>query len=107
MAFKENLKYIMESKGLILKELSQKTKISENTLKSYLKSESSEPKVSKAFLIANALGVSIEYLITGKDSVHKDQISPQVLELEKEMIKLTTTDLVAVSSIIRSLSEKY
>ena len=48
--------------------LSAETGISENTLKSYLKSDSAEPKATNAVAIANALGVSVEYLVTGKNA---------------------------------------
>ena len=48
MGFKENLRFLMDSKDIQIKELSQKSGISENTLKSYLKTASAEPTISKA-----------------------------------------------------------
>lgn len=65
MSFRENLRFIMDSKGIQTKELSKMTGISENTVKSYLKTDSAEPKISKVVLIAKALDVSLEFLITG------------------------------------------
>ena len=65
MNFSENVHFEMECKGMIIKELSQKTGISENTLKSYLKSNPVEPKATNSVKIARALGVSVEYLVTG------------------------------------------
>ena len=49
------------------KELSQASDISENTIKSYLKENSAEPKISNALLLAQPLGVSVEMLATGKE----------------------------------------
>lgn len=68
MNFSENVHFELESKGMLIKELSATTGISENTLKSYLKSDSAEPKATNAVAIANALGVSVEYLVTGKNA---------------------------------------
>lgn len=65
MNFSENVHFQMECKGMIIKELSQKTGISENTLKSYLKTNPVEPKAINSVKIARALGVSVEYLVTG------------------------------------------
>ena len=56
---------------MIIKELSQKTGISENTLKSYLKSNPVEPKATNSVKIARALGVSVEYLVTGETEKHR------------------------------------
>jgi transcriptional regulator with XRE-family HTH domain len=46
--------------------LYQKTKISKGTFSSW-KNRNTIPRADKAFLIANALKVSLEYLLTGVD----------------------------------------
>ena len=66
MTFRENLHYLMDCKGIQIKELSAMTGISENTIKSYLKENSAEPKISNALLLAQPLGVSVELLATSK-----------------------------------------
>ena len=66
MNFNENLHFILESKGMLIKELSAKTGISENTLKTYLRKDCAEPTLSKAALIADALHISIDVLANGK-----------------------------------------
>ncbi len=66
MSFNENLHFIMESKGILVKELSAKTGISENTLKTYLRKDCAEPTLSKAVMIANALDVSVDLLARGE-----------------------------------------
>jgi transcriptional regulator with XRE-family HTH domain len=68
MNFSENLRFIMESRDIQVKELSARTGISINTLKSYLKADAVEPKVSNAVLIAKALHVSVESLASDPDS---------------------------------------
>ena len=49
------------------KELSAKTGLSLKTIENYVKKDSSIPSADKAVLIAQALGVTVEYLVTGKD----------------------------------------
>lgn len=67
MNFSENLHFIMESRGILIKELSQKTGISENTLKTYLRTDFAEPTLSKATLIADALDISLDFLANGEN----------------------------------------
>lgn len=73
MNFSENLRFIMESRDIQVKELSARTGISINTLKSYLKADAVEPKVSNAVLIARALHVSVESLVSSPDSTEESK----------------------------------
>lgn len=66
MNFHENLRFLMEAKDIQIKELSSMTGISENTLKTYLRSASAEPKLSKALVIAQALETTVEELCEEK-----------------------------------------
>jgi len=68
MGFKENLKSELNYTGMMVKELSAITGIRRHTLDNYLNTHNSIPNAVAAVKIANALGVSVEYLITGKDS---------------------------------------
>jgi len=67
MGFKENLKSELTYLGMQVKELSAKTGVKKHTLDNYLNTHNSLPNVESAVKIAHALGVSVEYLITGKD----------------------------------------
>ena len=51
------------------KELAIKTGLSHKTIENYVKKEASVPAADKAVLIAQALGVTVEYLVTGEKSV--------------------------------------
>ena len=69
MEFKDRLREEMEYKGIIGKELAAKVGISYSTFLSYIDSRGVLPNVETAVKIANVLGVSVEYLVTGnKDS---------------------------------------
>ena len=67
MGFKENLKSELIYTGMLVKELSAKTGISKHTLDNYLNTHNSLPNAEGAVKIARALGVTVEYLITGQE----------------------------------------
>lgn len=73
MGFRENLKDELTFKDIQTKELAAKTGISLNTLNHYLVQNSASPSAENAVKIATALGVSVEYLVTGKETNSKNQ----------------------------------
>jgi transcriptional regulator with XRE-family HTH domain len=68
MGFRENLKTELNYKGMLVKELAASSGIKFATLSSYLKGNGYAPSAENAVLIARALGVSVEYLVTGVES---------------------------------------
>ena len=68
MSFKDNLKSELDYQDIQLKELAAKTGISKNTLGNYLTGHNSLPSAENVVKIAQALNVSVEYLVTGKSS---------------------------------------
>lgn len=66
-SFKENLRNELDFQGLTVKELSQRTGIIKGTLDNYLGIRESIPPADIAVRIAQALNVSVEYLVTGAD----------------------------------------
>ena len=67
MGFKENLKSELLYSGILVKELAAKTGIRKHTLDNYLNTHNSIPNAESAVKIARALGVSVEYLVTGAE----------------------------------------
>jgi transcriptional regulator with XRE-family HTH domain len=68
MGFRENLKNQLEYSGMLVKELAALSGVKKKTIDSYLGIRSYTPSVEAAVNIAQALGVSVEYLVTGKES---------------------------------------
>jgi transcriptional regulator with XRE-family HTH domain len=66
MNFNEYLKGELEYQGMLVKELAHRTGIPKQTLDKYLLTNGSMPPADKAVVIACALGVSVEYLVTGR-----------------------------------------
>jgi transcriptional regulator with XRE-family HTH domain len=71
MSFKENLKSELLYKAMMVKELAALTGIKRHTLDNYLNTHNSVPNAETAVKIARALGVTVEYLVTGKE--HYDE----------------------------------
>lgn len=109
MSFKENLKSALEYQGLQIKELAAKCGISKNTLGNYLTGHNSLPSADTAVKIAQALGVSVEYLVTGKDSDSTCTISftPKYKKIIDALPHLDDNDLEAVSSLVSTLQKRY
>ncbi|GHV76800.1 transcriptional regulator [Spirochaetia bacterium] len=71
MGFRENLKEELAYSGLLVKELSAQSGVNKRTIDSYLMDGGSVPSVDAAVKIAAALGVSVEYLVTGSENRRK------------------------------------
>jgi len=103
MGFNENLKAELIYQGILVKELASESGVKKENLDGYLSSKKKMPSVDKAVSIAKALGVSVEYLVTGEDSQKNvshnqsktsrligqfaEQLDPQKREFALEFIK--------------------
>jgi transcriptional regulator with XRE-family HTH domain len=72
--FKKNLRAELDYQGLTVKELAAKSSIPKGALDCYLGTQSSIPSAEAAVKIAQALSVSVEYLITGQKLRHSDTL---------------------------------
>ena len=103
MSFAENLKDLLEYKGIELKELSAGTGISKNTLDNYLSGQKSLPNIENGVKIAKFLGVSVEYLVEGKTNSQENQ--KQQDDLLVNLRKLNKHDFSAIADIVNSLAK--
>jgi len=112
MGFNEYLKGELEYRGILVKELSNITGIPKQTLDKYLLSHGSMPPADKAVAIAQALGVSVEYLVTGKhpkkEQGTKYSLSPetrtiteQVEPLGREQRKIIENAVIELVRLLR------
>ena len=111
MGFNENLKGELEYRGMPVKELAYKTGIPKKTIDKYLLSNGSMPPADKAVAIAHVLGVSVEYLVTGRKTAnvktHDKNLSPEmrsitnsVEPLTKEKRKIVETAVIELIGIL-------
>ena len=75
MGFNENLKGELEYKDMLVKELASATGIPKRTIDKYLLSKNTMPPADKAVAIAQALGVTVEYLVAGRKNPDKKAAS--------------------------------
>ena len=105
MNFRDNLRETLDYLGMEQKELAAKTGLSLKTIENYVKKDSSVPAADKAVLIAQALGVTVEYLINGKKP--KKEATPPIPTRQKEIIdivsKLNNYNSEVIITVAKSL----
>ena len=106
MSFKDNLREEMEFQDIKQKELSEKTGISINTIRNYINGHNALPSAEVAVKIAQVLGVSVEYLVTGKKS-GLQKIPSKIIHIENQLLHFSDNDIEAIAKIVEALGEKY
>ncbi|MCL2271666.1 MAG: helix-turn-helix domain containing protein [Treponema sp.] len=109
MGFKENFKSELIYSGIMVKELSLKTGIKKHTLDNYLNTHNALPNAETAVKIAQALGVSVEYLVTGNEGKPCKKKTPLPLEIRQIVEaaeKLSPENQRLVIKIIKVLKEQ-
>ena len=86
MGFKENLKEQLNFSGIYVKELAAISGVKKQTIDSYLNTQSCIPAADAAVAIAQALGVSVEYLVTGKENKAKTARYPKDVQIAVEIL---------------------
>lgn len=89
MDFRDRLREQIDFLGLLDKEVAARAGISKRAIDSYVGSRGCMPSADIAVRIAQVLGVSVEYLITGKNSVPNENFS----QMEAQKLLRTFTML--------------
>lgn len=115
MSFRENLKSELIYQDIRVKELAYKSGINPRTIEQYLSAAAKMPSAENAVKIANALGVTVEYLVTGKEKSelenskeaeeHKNQILlyKKYCELINQAEHLNEEQLKAVENLMKTI----
>ncbi|WP_296328967.1 helix-turn-helix transcriptional regulator [uncultured Treponema sp.] len=104
MNFKERLREEIEYKGLQLKEVSALAGVNNNTFLSYVDARGSLPNVEIGVKIAKALGVSVEYLVTGEDSeLSRDSKHSDIQEILNDLQSLDKEKISFLKKMIHSI----
>ena len=109
MGFRENLKFQLEYSGMLVKELAALSGVKKKTIDSYLGTHSYTPSVEAAVKIAKALGVSVEYLVTGTDSTKDRPISSlhtDIQEIAFVSEQLNSKDRHVILNLARFLKNR-
>ena len=109
MGFKENLKDELKYQGMLVKELADKTGIPKGTIDHYLAEKNTAPIAENAVKIAQALNVSVEYLVTGKESISNNediQYSSQVRLLTTKLSRMNDKQLHFAQGVIELIEKE-
>lgn len=103
MGFRENLKDELKYQDIRVKELADKTGISKRVIDHYLAEKCTEPTAETAVKIAKELGVSVEYLVTGKTASVPESIKPEIINLIHDMNHLPEKDIAFIKEMVKRL----
>jgi len=108
MGFKENLKEQLIYSGMYVKELATQSGIKKQTIDSYLNVNASVPSAEAAVAIARALGVSVEYLVTGHEPKgNNNPHYPMEARLAAEIIaKMNEKDRKLALAVIKAMRKQ-
>jgi len=101
MGFAENLKQELVYNGILKKELAALTGIHKRAIDTYVRSKSSMPPADTAVKIAKALGVTVEYLVTGEDSTTPNEVN----RITRGILNLSKRDQKLVALLVKSMNE--
>jgi transcriptional regulator with XRE-family HTH domain len=110
MGFRENLKAQLKYSDMLVKELAAKSGLKKQRIDSYLRKDGYEPSAETAVKIAQALGLSVEYLVTGREIhyIRQERLNLpfDVKNINQDLFKLNVKDRKVVSAVIQSLIER-
>ena len=102
--FAKVLNSLLDEKGLKKSDLSRELNLPDQTVRNWFGRESL-PGVDAALKVAKFLGVSVEYLMTGKDaafSFRAEPSAPSPSGLERKISMLSAAQKKAVEAVIDS-----
>jgi len=105
--FSKRLRSEIEYLGLNQKEFAAKAGIKKRALDAYLRAQQSMPPADTAVKIASALGVSVEYLVTGKEYRQSVDISQylQFRDILDDLAVLPDETLEPIKAVIKSFAD--
>ena len=108
MGFKENLKDELTYRDIQTKELAALTGISLHTLNHYLVQNGTSPSAENAMKIAAALGVSVEYLMSGNEAAiqsYSQAYTAEVRLLADKIARMTNKERGLVAALINAIEK--
>ena len=100
MGFGENLKQELTYTGMLKKELADLSGIHKRAIDTYVRTNSSMPPADTAVKIAKALGVTVEYLVTGEDSF----VPREINRLTRNILNLSKRDRMLVIQLVKTMN---
>jgi transcriptional regulator with XRE-family HTH domain len=103
MGFRENLKLELDFKGMTVKELATASGVHQRAITNYLRThEPALPVADAAVKIARALGVTVEYLVTGDDR----PVSGELQQITRNLRRVSPRDRRLVCGLLESMIDR-
>ena len=102
MGFGENLKQELTYNGMLKKELSAASGVHKRSIDTYVRTRASMPPADTAVKIAKALGVTVEYLVTGEDPSMPKEVS----KISRSILNLNKRDRRLITLLVKAMSEE-
>jgi transcriptional regulator with XRE-family HTH domain len=105
--FRKNLRDELEYQDLTVKELAAKSGVAKGALDCYVGKQASIPPATTAVKIARALGVSVEYLVSGQKPRHEEIVvlsSPRIramLKIFKDLDEESQDIIVGIAQVLK------
>jgi transcriptional regulator with XRE-family HTH domain len=105
--FRQNLRDELAYQDLTVKELAAKSGVAKAALDCYVGKQASVPPATTAVKIARALGVSVEYLVSGQKERHEEIIVPSssrvraMLQIFENLDKEGQDIMVGIAQILK------
>jgi transcriptional regulator with XRE-family HTH domain len=106
MAFKENLKSELAYSGMLVKELAARSGVNKFSIDNYLNKRGQMPSADAAVKIADVLGVSVEYLITGRERDGDLRLSGESRDIARLAEQLDNKDRRFVLDFIKWIKNR-
>lgn len=103
LAFWNNVKKELDYKLMSQKELAAATEISYNTIQSWI-TKDRLPDAQDSVKIAKVLDVSVEYLVTGKESPKK-QFSDEIDSILHDIRHLSKEDFYIAKTVVHRMTQ--
>jgi len=102
MGFGENLKQELTYNGMLKKELAAASGVHKRAIDTYVRTRASMPPADVAVKIAKALGVTVEYLVTGEDP----SMSKEINRITRSILNLNKRDRRLITLMVKVMSEE-
>jgi transcriptional regulator with XRE-family HTH domain len=86
---------------MLKKELAAISGVHKRAIDTYVRTNSSMPPADAAVQLANALGVTVEYLVTGEDP----STSKEINRLTRSILNLNKRDQKLIAVLIKTMNE--
>jgi len=108
--FRTNLRAELDFLGLTVKDLSARTGIAQGTLNCYLGVRASMPPADIAVKIANALGVTVEFLVTGQKAKKQNRLFDtnvrSTIQILLELGEKDAETMLGIAKVLKKQSGK-